>query len=529
MSQASAHVDGNKQPADHRVHLRQPVRSLAYVELGEGNGGIVLNVSEGGIAVQAVMSLMNDDLPCVRIQLAHSKKRIEAKGRITWTAGLRKTAGVEFIDLSQEARSLLREWVALEAPPRELVQEMAEPIAKSDVGVATQHPFEPKDPRAVPAALAANSVATLAQIPSESERASKPVAHLTTSRESSDFNAAHAAPATVAPAALKASEVPWTAFPVRKTPAAIPTATPVTSAPLAAGSGPASPAARDEASSVPADRFGFKPMRTMANPSVPAAAPRGQRLRLPALVGIFAAVSLAAGWFAGHGALHGMFTKAANDGSAEDAAENSEALPPASPNASTIEVVDLNNRRWLVPMQGPLSQSRSFSPSSVEAPSTQLQPGKMGSDVALAAPISRKLQAAIGAALPVLAPASRDVESVLPASADSDSRPAIPSSPASATDQQATGLQSGELLHRVEPVYPPSALAQKVEGTVTLYAVIDTDGTVRTLQSLDGPSALIPSALAAVRQWRYSPSFLNGRPVQTERQIKIVFQLSQPQ
>jgi hypothetical protein len=109
MSQASAEVDGSKQPVDRRTHVRQLPRSLAYVELGEGNGGIVLNVSEGGIAVQAVVSLMGDELPSVRVQLAHSQKRIEAKGRITWTGGLRKTAGIEFVDLSQEANSLLRE------------------------------------------------------------------------------------------------------------------------------------------------------------------------------------------------------------------------------------------------------------------------------------------------------------------------------------------------------------------------------------------------------------------------------------
>jgi periplasmic protein TonB len=71
-------------------------------------------------------------------------------------------------------------------------------------------------------------------------------------------------------------------------------------------------------------------------------------------------------------------------------------------------------------------------------------------------------------------------------------------------------------------------LAQGIEGTVTLYAVIASDGTVRNLQSLDGPPALVPAALAAVRQWRYSPSLLNGRPIQTERQIKIHFELSPP-
>lgn len=126
MSQVSTHPDGGKNPADRRVFARQPVRSLAYVELGEGNGGIVLNVSEGGIAVQAVMSLMSEDLPCVRLQLSHSKKTIEAKGRVAWTSGLRKLAGVEFVDLSPEARALLREWVALEAPAAPSAEEESE-------------------------------------------------------------------------------------------------------------------------------------------------------------------------------------------------------------------------------------------------------------------------------------------------------------------------------------------------------------------------------------------------------------------
>ena len=75
----------------------------------------------------------------------------------------------------------------------------------------------------------------------------------------------------------------------------------------------------------------------------------------------------------------------------------------------------------------------------------------------------------------------------------------------------------------------PRTPLHKESKEPSLYAVIDTDGTVKTLQSLDGPPALISAALAAVRQWRYSPSLLDGHPVQTERQIKIVFQLSQSQ
>jgi TonB family protein len=250
------------------------------------------------------------------------------------------------------------------------------------------------------------------------------------------------------------------------------------------------------------------------------------------VVAIFATVSLAAGWFAGHGALRSIFHEPPNDTFAENAAvENSEVAPPTTPNISNIEVIDQNNRRWLVPMQGPLAASRNLPPRVPDNSSSQLQRNEMGSDPALSVPVHGGASTAGGgekARPPAVALTSREAETILPTSADPEPRPATPS-PAAGADTQGGALQSGEVIHRVEPVYPPGALAQNIEGTVTLYAVIDADGTVKSLKSLDGPPSLIPAALAAVRQWRYSPSLLGGRPIQTERQIKIVFQLSRPQ
>jgi protein TonB len=78
----------------------------------------------------------------------------------------------------------------------------------------------------------------------------------------------------------------------------------------------------------------------------------------------------------------------------------------------------------------------------------------------------------------------------------------------------------------VEPEYPADALAQGIEGSVKLDAVIDPDGNVRTLQPISGPKQLFPAAMDAVHQWRYSPTVLDGHPIQTERQITITFQLS---
>src|SRR5579872_2198240 len=113
MSLPASHFDRNPRLPDRRAHLRRPVRSLAYVELGDGNGGIALNISDGGMAVQAVMSLGGDDLPSVRVQLSHSKKQIQIKGRVAWTGDLRKLAGVEFVDLTEDTRRQIREWISL--------------------------------------------------------------------------------------------------------------------------------------------------------------------------------------------------------------------------------------------------------------------------------------------------------------------------------------------------------------------------------------------------------------------------------
>ena len=534
MSQVSAHVDGRRQPVDRRVHVRQPVRSLAYVELGEGNGGIVLNVSEGGIAVQAVMSLMSDELPCVRVQLAHSKKSIEAKGRITWTGGLRKTAGVEFIDLSQEARSLLREWVALEAPSRELVEEVTEPIEKGELAAPVQSSLDKStDVSVLSAQLPPSAGSRLAELPSELEQDFSPVTE-PTARGSSVLDSIHVLPTAVASVApeVPGPVVPERVVSERETAPVISATERTTSTPLSVNPSPPGPVSRASAS-VPLDRFGFKPPRTITNASVLAGAPREPRLKLPVVVAIFATVSLAAGWFAGHGALRSIFHESPNDTFAENAAvENSDIAPPTTPNISNIEVIDRNNRRWLVPMRGPLAASRNLPPGAPDNSSSQFQRNEMGSDPALSVPVHGGASTAGDgekARPPAVALTSREAETILPTSADPGPRPATPSPAAAGADTQGGALQSGEVIHRVEPVYPPTALAQNIEGTVTLYAVIDADGTVKSLKSLDGPPSLIPAALAAVRQWRYSPSLLDGRPIQTERQIKIVFQLSRPQ
>jgi protein TonB len=68
------------------------------------------------------------------------------------------------------------------------------------------------------------------------------------------------------------------------------------------------------------------------------------------------------------------------------------------------------------------------------------------------------------------------------------------------------------LLHRVEPVYPPLAVAARVEGVVVLEAIVDGKGRVCDVKVLRSGQMLDGAAVEAVRQWRYAPLMLDGVP-----------------
>jgi len=84
-------------------------------------------------------------------------------------------------------------------------------------------------------------------------------------------------------------------------------------------------------------------------------------------------------------------------------------------------------------------------------------------------------------------------------------------------------LSPGSLVYRVEPVYPRMAAIIRAHGVVKLHAIIATDGTIQSLNVMDGPPLLAEAAREAVRQWRYRPYILNGRPVEVETMITVNF------
>src|SRR5476651_2532910 len=96
--------------SDRRLHMRQRVL-LSCLELKDGNGGIVLDISEQGLAMQVVKSLGDNAYTQLRFQLSQSNDWVETPGRIAWMSASKQTAGVEFTDLSFESLIFIKSWI----------------------------------------------------------------------------------------------------------------------------------------------------------------------------------------------------------------------------------------------------------------------------------------------------------------------------------------------------------------------------------------------------------------------------------
>ena len=86
-------------------------------------------------------------------------------------------------------------------------------------------------------------------------------------------------------------------------------------------------------------------------------------------------------------------------------------------------------------------------------------------------------------------------------------------------------VQQAKLVNQPKPVYPPLAKQARIQGTVRFNAIIGRDGAIANLTVVSGHPLLVPSALEAVRQWKYQPTLLNGEPVEVVTQIDVNFTL----
>ena len=99
------------------------------------------------------------------------------------------------------------------------------------------------------------------------------------------------------------------------------------------------------------------------------------------------------------------------------------------------------------------------------------------------------------------------------------------STPGAETVRVGGAIATPELIHRAEPVYPASAVAARVQGTVVVEATVDERGHVTDTRVLRSIAALDQAAIEAVMQWRYSPLHVNDQPVQFILTVHVSFRL----
>ena len=76
-----------------------------------------------------------------------------------------------------------------------------------------------------------------------------------------------------------------------------------------------------------------------------------------------------------------------------------------------------------------------------------------------------------------------------------------------------------------KPIYPQIAMTAKVQGIVIIEAILGLDGRVESARVLRSQPLLDQAALDAVKQWRYTPTLLNGSPVPIVITVTVNFTL----
>jgi TonB family protein len=570
--------------SDRRAHPRQRIRSLAYVHLGESNGGIVLNISERGIAVQAAEALDADEGPlAMRIEIPRSRKRLEVTGEIVWVGESRKEAGLRFVDLSEDALKRIRSWMAREESPGTATEQSEEQVeapiraaeARAESVVTSESLPEREDRVAEAEERAAQDEEASGEIDALADGDAAADFAAPFEDESEDVSAVEAADEPVEAAedaavrmeaSAGATKEPVVAEPVTReeedrartiAPSALPFEK-KPQVPISAFSGisgthgapafavAAAPPAPARSSTSDAAATLFPAPRVAAEPAAANDGWKSFRVQLQsgwflaALVLLLATISFVAGMAVRRGALNGVMGDAddavqpKSAPSAGNLAANSNgngaaaATAPAKP--LQIEIVDLENRRWTIPAasgansvrQTPVNEAAAPDDGAPSAPSasnlTNRNSGQ-GSSSADGMAAVAKPAAPLTLSLP---------ETPISASGSIAIRATgmvpMPTGEAE-SGQHARSLHIGELINLVEPVYPPDARQSRLEGTVKLHVVVGANGEIQSFRTVSGPESLAQAAMIAVREWRYRPTLLNGKAVETQEDVTFVFRL----
>lgn len=570
---------------ERRSHRRRRVLSLEYIDLGSFNGGILLNLSEGGMYVQAVAGLSNDELPELNFRLPDSTYVVKTNAQIAWTGESRKDAGIQFVNLPEEARLKIREWVALELPPVETANASDANVApvrkKAERLLEMPAPAQSKKagnfPEALPRIPQSRDSASVTSpiVASEKPAASSPLELLHLAGPilqkrlgpppviSDEANAEVSSPATVQPrswrglvavifvAVLLAFVAGWmvagpggraqflamferqpsnasdSAQNSSPTPAgAVATENPpntptaieapqqhvqqTPSAPIVTNPTPDKSQPTKLTRSVPPSPSHSNSSNLSASniptPQTQKSAPPVARLNPPP----------------NPSSATSRDTRSAQPSTPSTASNFSSTLAQNQPRETRPEPAH--------PVTAPAASNSALknSPSpAISNPSPQPPTSAVASQTPNPSPVATRPPAHVDTP-PAAAKPPAPVEVVkgtVSVSASPFPSIHVPPEMKSQISKQGASLQLGQLISRVEPVYPEDAERQRIEGVVKLHVIIDRDGNIQNIDQMTGPPLLVAAAANAVRQWKYKPTSLGGQPVEAGVDVTATFRL----
>ncbi|HXU22164.1 MAG TPA: PilZ domain-containing protein [Verrucomicrobiae bacterium] len=151
---------------ERRRHSRHKPTSIVYVALGPGNGGILVNLSAGGMSLQAVAKLNADTELDLNFRLQGTEQAIEAVGCVAWLDSTHKEAGLSFKKLPASTEQQIAKWIQGQ---EQAVRNAPTEEKPHTVSAATGEPLRAGEPPRLPSQASIPAV-----FPSEKPESARP-------------------------------------------------------------------------------------------------------------------------------------------------------------------------------------------------------------------------------------------------------------------------------------------------------------------------------------------------------------------
>lgn len=128
--------------------------------------------------------------------------------------------------------------------------------------------------------------------------------------------------------------------------------------------------------------------------------------------------------------------------------------------------------------------------------------------------------------IPIVDPGEPASGSVPIVDARVNTQPPPPTQPKAPGVVHLSRIDASKLISRIEPAYPVLMRQIGRSGKVELHAMIGEDGTIQSLEAVGGDPGFFASAMLAVKQWRYTPTLLNGQAVKVDTYITVIYNIA---